>query len=436
MNTFDLIVIGSGPGGYATAATAAAMGSRTMLVERDLLGGTCLNRGCIPTKALCRSAEAALLMPGARALGVNVEEYSLDYATAAERKNQVMDTLRQGVATILRDVTVIHGEARFTGNRTVEVNGESYSAPRIIIATGSRPAQLQIPGADLTVNSDFMLSATTIPESIAIIGGGVIGMEFASILHAFGVKVTVLEYCSEILPGFDADIAKRLRMALKRRGIEIVTGAAVTSVEHGCTINYTAKNKAKSIEAQTVLTAVGRRAVLPDGLTLAGVATDERGVIITDNHMATTAQGIYAIGDCNGRCMLAHAATAQGRVALGLEQRLDIMPAAVFTTPECAMVGLTEQQCRDEGIAYRVAQASYRSCGKALAMEQPDGTVKLLVEEATDKILGCHICGAHASDLVQEVSVAMAANMPAGTLAATIHIHPTLSELIPTALTC
>lgn len=434
MNSYDLIVIGSGPGGYATAATAAAMGRRVAIVERDLLGGTCLNRGCIPTKALCRSAEMALMMPKAQSLGVNIDGYSLDYSAAAERKNSVTDTLREGVATVLKDVEVLHGNARITNGNTIEVNGELYQARQIIIATGSRPATLNIPGAELAMDSDRMLGATTLPKSIAIIGGGVIGMEFASILNAFGVTVTVLEYCNEILPGFDEDVAKRLRMSLKRRGVSIVTGAAVTSITPGCTVNYTAKNKEKNIDAEMVLTAVGRRAVLPEGLDAAGVATDDRGYIITDEKMATTAPGIYAVGDVNGRCMLAHAATAQGRVALGLRQQLDVVPSAVFTTPECAMVGMTEQQCRDRGVAYRAGNAIYRANGKAIAMDEPDGMVKILVDGQSDNILGCHICGTHAADMVQEVAVAMSAGMGAGMLMATIHGHPTLSELIVDAV--
>ncbi len=434
MTEFDLIVIGSGPGGYATAATAARGGVRTLLIERDHLGGTCLNRGCIPTKALCRSAEAAMMASSCGKLGIEIENVRPDYATAAARKDEVVASLREGVATVLADVTVVRGEARFAAPRVVEVLGEEYSAPKIIIATGSRPSALNIPGAELAINSDFALAATTLPESIVIIGGGVIGMEFALIYSAFGVKVTVLEYCREILPGLDAEVAKRLRMALKRRGITMVTGAEVKGIREGLTVDYTEKGKERSVQAAMALMAVGRKAVIPEGLAAQGIEL-ERGFIKVDDKMATNIPGVYAIGDCNGRCMLAHAATAQGRVALGIVGKMsDVMPAAVFTHPECGMVGLTEAQCTDRGIDCNVGTAIYRSNGKALAMDEPDGMVKIMTEKESGKILGCHICGAHAADLVQEVSVAMQCGMTADALRETIHIHPTLSELIVSAL--
>lgn len=437
MTEFDLIVIGSGPGGYETAAAAARMGRDTLIIERDQLGGTCLNRGCIPTKALCRSAEVAILACEGAKLGVAFSDVRLDYDVAASRKNEVVEALREGVAEELKNVAIVHGTARFVAPKVVEVDGEEYSAPQIIVATGSRPATLDIPGAELAVNSDFALAATELPESVAIIGGGVIGMEFASIYAAFGSKVTVLEYCREILPGLDAEVAKRLRMALKRRGIAIAVGAEVKAISEGLTgltVDYTEKGKAKSVEASMVLMAVGRKGVIPDGLEAQGART-ERGFLVTDSRMTTDIPGVYAVGDCNGRCMLAHAATAQGRVALGLLPEMpSVMPAAVFTRPECAMVGMTEAQCQQQGLEYSTATATYRANGKAVAMDETDGMVKILVDAVTGRILGCHVCGAHAADLVQEVAVAMQCGMTASALCSTIHIHPTLSELVASAL--
>ncbi len=437
MKTYDLIVIGAGPGGYETAAEAARMGRRTLLIERDRLGGTCLNRGCIPTKALCRSAEVALTVADAGAFGVNVGEVSLDFARAMERKDKVVEQLREGVALVLRDVDVIEAEARFIGPTTIEAAGETYAATQVILATGSRPAALDIPGASLTVNSDQLLTMTTLPSSIVIIGGGVIGLEFASILAAFSVKVSVIEYCKEILPGFDQEIAKRLRTALKRRGISFTTGASVTAVSKNdsgtLTVSYTEKEKQKSIEAEMVMMAVGRRPVIPDGLKELGLKLD-RGFVATATDMQTSLPGLYAIGDVNGRCLLAHAASAQGRVALGLSNLAENIPAAVFTIPEAASVGLTAAQCDAKGIDYAEGKAIYRANGKALAINEADGMVKIVLDRHSREILGCHICGAHAADLVQEISMAMDAGMTAPRILSAIHIHPTLSELIILAL--
>lgn len=439
MTAYDLIIIGAGPGGYETAAEAAAMGLNVLLVERDHPGGTCLNRGCIPTKALCRSAEVMADVRRAAAFGVNLPEgaVSFDLAAAQERKARVVGELREGIMELLRDVTYLHGEARFTDARTIEVAGESYTAPRIIVATGSAPALLPVEGAELAMTSDDLLNATSLPESIAIIGGGVIGMEFASMLAAVGVAVTLVEYCPEILPAFDGEIAKRLRMMLKRRGVKTVTGAAVTAItalERGYRVSYTAKGREQGVEAATVLMAVGRRPVLPEGLTETGVATDRRGFITVDERMQTSVEGIYAVGDVNGRCMLAHAATAQGRVALGLDQRLDPVPSVVFTLPECAAVGLTEEQCQQRDIDFTVGRATFRANGKAMAMDEPDGLVKMIVERTTRRILGCHICGPHASDLIAEPALAIAAGLTADTVASTIHAHPTLAESLAAAL--
>lgn len=431
----DLIIIGAGPGGYETAELAAKQGQNVVLIERDELGGTCLNRGCIPTKALCKSAETVRTVREAAKFGVEAELNALDFSKAIDRKNEVVAQLREGVATVLKDVTVVRGEAKFAGKGEVAVGGEIYHAPKIIIATGSRPASLDIPGAELTINSDFALEMRSLPSSLVIIGGGVIGMEFASIFSSFGVKVTVLEYCPEILPPFDAEIAKRLRMAMKRQGVEIAVGAQVTRVsEKGdkLSVSYSLKGKEKEAEAEAVLMAVGRRAVVPEGCEETGIKLS-RGFIEVNDRMETSVPGIYAIGDVNGRCMLAHAATAQGRVALDLEQPLEPIPSAVFTSPECAMTGLTEKQCEERGFDYSVGTATFRANGKALAMGEPDGLVKFITEKSTGQILGCHICGPHSADLIQIVSVAISGGVNAGKFARSVFPHPTLSEAVKSA---
>lgn len=441
MENCDLIIIGAGPGGYETAIDAAQAGLNVTLIEKDKLGGTCLNRGCIPTKALCRSAEIAYMMQNSSEFGIGSDKPTIDYPSVISRKDKVVDELRNGVATLLKNINVIEGEAKFISSNVIEVNGIQYTAPQIIIATGAKPATLPIPGAELAMSSDEILSMSTLPKSITIIGGGVIGMEFASIFSAFGVSVTVVEYCKEILPPFDAEIAKRLRMSLKRRGINIVTGAQVTSIEPGIIVKYQAKGKEQQLETEAVLMAVGRRPVLPEGLEELGVMINRNAIAVDDEMKVIFNDGskpenvtIYAIGDVNGRCMLAHAATAQGKIALGHTQNLSVIPSAVFTMPECAMVGMTEEQCEKEGKKIKIGKATFRSNGKALAMGEPDGLIKVIVDDDTDLILGAHICGAHAADLIQEIAIAMASGLKSSAVKETIHGHPTLTEVVKAAI--
>ena len=441
MEKSDLIIIGAGPGGYETAIEAAATGLNVTLIERDKLGGTCLNRGCIPTKTLCRSAEVANTLKDASEFGLSNVDCIVEYPKVVARKDRIVEELRSGVATLLKGVNVVEGEAKFVTPAVVEVNGTQYTAPKIIIATGSAPATLPIPGAELALTSDDILSMTTLPESIAIIGGGVIGMEFASIFASFGVNVTVIEYCKEILPPFDSEIAKRLRMSLKRRGINIVTGAQVTSIEPGMTVKYVSKGKEQEVKTAQVLMAVGRTPVLPVGLQELGIKMNRRAVAVADSMEVMFNDGkeptdvkLYAIGDLNGRCMLAHAATAHGKIALGHKQDMSVVPSAVFTIPECAMVGLTEDQCVESGRKIKIGKSTFRSNGKALAMGEPDGLVKIIVDAETDELLGCHICGAHAADLVQEVATVMTAGLKASAISSAIHGHPTLTEVVKAAV--
>jgi dihydrolipoamide dehydrogenase len=440
---FDIIIIGAGPGGYETAADAAAHGLTVAIVERDQMGGTCLNRGCIPTKALCRNAEVINLMREAEVWGVKTGEMAFDYAPVFERKEAVVKQLREGVEMLMGapGITAIKGEAILKDANTVVVNGEEYSAKNIIIATGSAPRGLPIEGADLAMTSDDILAMETLPKSLCIVGGGVIGMEFAAVFSTFGVEVTVIEYCKEILPPFDKDVAKRLKTVLSKRGIKIITGAAVNGItqgEDGMTVTYELKGKPQSVTCEKVLMSVGRQPVLPQGLDAVGITVGRRGIEVDDN-MMTNVPGVYAIGDVNGRMMLAHAASAQGQRALHAimgkadDIKLDIVPSAVFTVPELAMVGLTEEQCAEKGLDVTVKKSFFRSNGKAVAMNETDGLLKMIVDNATRQIVGCHICGAHAADLIQEVVTAMNAGATVDLLARSIHGHPTLSEVMLTA---
>lgn len=466
MNHSDIIIIGGGPGGYEIATEAARAGRKVTLIEKADLGGTCLNRGCIPTKCLLASASAILSARRAADFGVSIEGITPDYAKAAERMQGVVASLRQGVEGLLKDVEVIRGEASLgtvpfvglvgdhapepeacslnaeNGERTmlpvVRVDGREFTAEQILIATGSAPAILPIPGADLAITSDDLLKLTSLPKSIAIIGGGVIGMEFASILQAFGVEVTVIEYCKEILPPFDKEVAKRLRTTLSRRGVKIIVGAAVSKIEQAAEgllrLTYAGKKGDESLECETALMAVGRKAVLPEGCAEAGINVNARGFIETDPLMRTSAPGVYAVGDVNGRCMLAHAASAQARVAFGDDVDMEYIPSAVFTSPECAMVGLTEEQCQKEEIEYASAKSMFAGNGKALAMGEGEGFVKVLYSPATRLMLGVHIIGPHASDIAAEATVCLAEGVTVDDVAHTIiHGHPTLSEDLMTA---
>lgn len=437
--TFDTIIIGGGPAGYETAAIGAARGENVLLVERDALGGTCLNRGCIPTKCFCRSAQIAIDVADAAAFGIELpggNAMSVSMSAMVSRKNEVVGRLREGVEMHVSAARVVKGTARITGPNTVEVLDISATAPKIIVATGSVPAVLPIEGASLTVTSDEMLQLQSLPSSLAVIGGGVIGMEFASVFAALGCDVTVIEYCKEILPPFDRDIAKRLRTTLQKRGVKFCLSAEVRSVTMAegvrKRVDFIAKGKEQAVEAEMVLMAVGRKAVVPDGLAEAGVEIGRRGIVV-DSRFETSVPGVYAIGDCNGICQLAHAASAQARLVMGEDINLSVIPSAVFTVPECAMVGMTEEQCKEQEIQFRAGKAFFRANGKALAMGEEDGLVKVLVGE-NGMILGCHICGPHAADLVAEAALAMSARLPVSAIASAVHSHPTLSEALQQAV--
>lgn len=437
MITADLIVVGAGPGGYELAARRAAAGDSVIVVESNEPGGTCLNRGCIPTKCLCRSAEVLSTVRNAAEFGVDVSEIVPDYGRAVTRMRDVVAGLREGVEALLSRCTLVKGRASITPDGHVAVNGEVYSAPRVVIATGSKPSTLPVPGADLAVSSDDVLAMEVLPRSIVVIGGGVIGLEFASILNVFGVEVTVVEYCKEILPQFDREVAKRLRSMLSRRGVNFVVGSAVTAIvetSSGREVRYAGRKGEQSVSAEMVLMAVGRRPVVPEGLEAAGIELSPRGFIVTDADMQTTCKGIYAVGDCNGRLMLAHAASAQAERIYCADINLDVIPSAVFTMPEVAMVGKSAEQLDSEGVEYAVSKSLFSANGKARAMGEAEGLVKVLYDPATRHILGCHIIGPHAADLIQEAALAMSAVLTVDSVGyLTVHDHPTLGETLMSA---
>lgn len=449
---YDIIIVGAGPGGYETAVEAAREGLQVAIVEKAELGGTCLNVGCIPTKCLCRNAEVLDDVRNAARYGIETGAVGFDLSQAVARKDEVTGKLRSGVAQLMQmpGITLHTGEARFApaatdGLHRIIVKGEAeeteLEAPKVILALGSVTKFLPVEGAhsEGVVTSTEMLSLPAVPRRLCVIGGGVIGLEFAGIFHSFGSEVCVVEYCKEILPAFDRDIAKRLRTSLKKRGITFKTGAAVTAIRDAAdgskVVEYEEKGKTVSAEADLVLMAVGRAAnVEAMNLADAGIATGRRGIEV-DEHMQTSVPGIYAVGDVNGLMQLAHAATFQGKVALahamGRECHIDlgICPAAVFTVPELAMVGQTEEQLTAAGTPYTAHKAFYRANGKALSMDADEGIVKVLTGE-DGKILGAHILGAHAADLIHEAALLMSLGGTLGQLRDTIHAHPTLSEIL------
>lgn len=434
MTETDIIIIGAGPGGMDTAAAACASGKNVVLIEKGSIGGTCLNRGCIPTKALARTAQIAIDAKEAGDFGLGIQNINVDFRRVMERKDEVVTTLREGAVMGLKGVRIVEAEAEFIGKNTVLAANEEFTAPMIIIATGSAPSKIPIPGAEYAIDSDSFLETKELPARVTIIGGGVIGIEFASILNALGCEVTVVEFCKEILPPFDKDIAKRLRMSLNKRGVKILTSSSVTEIKQDHTVVYESKGKITEVESDTVIMAVGRRAIIPEGLDKAGIEVGKRGITVNENY-ETTVPGIYAIGDVNAQCMLAHAAAAQGKKVLGEDIDMNVVPAAVFSVPECSMVGLTEEQCKDQGLDYKSIKVPFRSNGKAVAMGESDGLLKLITENATGKILGVHICGPHAADLISEPALVMANGLTKENITRTIHSHPTLGEILASAVT-
>lgn len=446
-----LMIIGAGPGGYETALLAAKRGVEVTLIESGYVGGTCLNEGCIPTKTFCKNAEVLDGLKHAEEFGVTGLSYDFDFKAVTSRKDNVVQQLRAGVEGLLghKLITMVRGKAAFKDSHTVLVDSQEYTADYIIIATGSVSASLPVPGADLPgiLTSREILDIQEIPGSLCVIGGGVIGLEFASIFRSFGCEVTVLEYCKDILPRFDTDLAKRLKQSLVKRGINIETQAQVTSIiSSECEkslyqINYLKKGKEESVCAEKVLMAVGRKANIASlNLDDIGLEYSARGIMADDRTMQTNIPHIYAVGDINGKMMLAHAATFQGIVALdhimGIHDEIDlsVMPAAVFTSPEAASVGMTEDECKDKGIPVKCLKSFFRANGKAVTMGETDGFCKVVVSTDTGNILGCHLFGPHASDIIQEACAMISRKATLEQFQSVIHTHPTLTEVLQSAI--
>ncbi|RKL63550.1 dihydrolipoyl dehydrogenase [Thermoanaerobacteraceae bacterium SP2] len=450
----DITIIGGGPGGYVAAIKAAKMGAKVILIEKDVLGGTCLNRGCIPTKSLVRSAEIFKNLKEAEDFGCQAENISVDIKNVIGRKNRVITQLVQGIEYILKkhDVRVIRGIGEIKDCNTVFVKEKAaeitIKTNNIIIATGSKSSSLPIPGKDLecVMDSSDALQMDELPEKMVIIGGGVIGMEFAFIFSGFGVDVTVVEFLDEVLAAFDSDIIEEISKIAKSKGIKIFTGSKVEQIIQGedgqSIVVFSKDNEKKYISADKVLMAVGRQPSL-DGLDVAslGLELNDKGRGIKVNEkMQTNIPNIYAIGDVTNRVLLAHVASHQGIVAvkniIGVPSEIDynVIPSAIFTDPEIAMVGIGEKAAKKQGIDVEVGKFPFAASGKALTMGESRGFVKIIKQKCTGKILGGAIIGPHATDLIAEIALAVKKGLTCEDVIETVHAHPTTAEAIHEAV--
>ncbi len=455
MAEFDVIVIGGGPGGYVCAIRAAQLGLKTACVEgRETLGGTCLNVGCIPSKALLNATHHLHeVHENFEKMGLMGAAPTVDWSKMQAYKDDVINGNTKGIEFLFKKnkVTWLQGWGSIPAAGQVKVGEEIHTAKHIIIATGSEPASLpNVPVDEKTiVTSTGALSLDKIPASMVVIGAGVIGLEMGSVYARLGTKVTVVEFLDNITPGMDAEVAKSFQRILKKQGITFVMGAAVQGAEltdTGAKVTYKLrKNDTEaSIDADVVLVATGRKPYTQGlGLEALGVEMLPRGQIKTDAHFETTVKGIYAIGDAIIGPMLAHKAEDEGmaaaEVVAGKHGHVNyaVIPGVVYTTPEVATVGLTEEQLKEQGRAYKVGKFSFMGNGRAKAVFQAEGFVKLLADKETDRILGCHIIGPSAGDLIHEVCVAMEFGASAQDLALTCHAHPTYSEAVrEAALAC
>ncbi len=455
MSQYDLIVIGAGPGGYVCAIRAAQLGLKTAVVEgRDTLGGTCLNVGCIPSKALLHATHSLHEAEENFAkMGLQTGPVQVDWAKMQEYKQSVIEGNTKGIEFLFKKNKVdwIKGWATIPAPGRVQVGDTTYETRNIVIASGSEPSAL--PGIEIdeetVVTSTGALALAALPKSMVVIGAGVIGLELGSVYARLGAAVTVVEYLDAVTPGMDGEVQKTFQRLLSRQGMKFVMGAAVQSVakgKDGQTVSYKLRknDKEDSVTADVVLVATGRRPFTEGlGLDRLGVTLTPRGQIAVNGQWATNVQGVFAIGDATPGPMLAHKAEDEGmavaEVIAGQHGHVnyDVIPGVIYTHPEVASVGKTEEQLKDEGRAYKVGKFSFMGNGRAKAVFAGDGFVKLIVDKETDRILGCHLIGPGAGDLIHEICVAMEFGAAAEDVARTCHAHPTFSEAVrEAALAC
>ena len=451
MFDFDLIVVGAGPGGYEAALHAAKLGLKTAVVERQEVGGTCLNRGCIPTKALLHASTVYEEAKSGAALGVNAEGLTYDLSAMFAYKAQVVEKLRGGIESLFKaaKVTLLRGTGTLTATNTISVSGENegvYTAQNILLATGSVPARPPIPGLDLpgVMTSDELLSGEGDAFSSLIInGGGVIGMEFATFYNDLGVDVTVVEGLDRLLPNMDRELGQNLAMIMKKRGVQVFTGAMVkdlTATETGIQVNFETKGKLQSVTGEKVLCAIGRSPYTA-GLFAEGMAPEmDRRRIKVNEKFETSLPGVYAIGDVSSPVQLAHVATAQGIYAVNEiagkanEMDLSLVPGCVYVRPEIAAVGLTEAEAKDRGIPVKTAKALMSSNGRTVILSGDRGFMKLIAHAETKRLLGAQLMCTNASDMISQLSEAIANGQTPNHLLRAMRPHPTFEEALTGAL--
>ncbi|MCD8241960.1 MAG: dihydrolipoyl dehydrogenase [Lachnospiraceae bacterium] len=439
---YDVAVLGGGPGGYEAAIRCADLGQRTVLIEADELGGTCLNRGCIPTKALLEGAHRWESLQKAGDICTVEGTMTLDYAKLAAKKNSVVTRMRRGVAALEKGhgVTVVKAFGVLEAAHTILVDSGKITADKMILAMGSEPSRPPIPGIDgeNILTSNEVLALESIPESVTIIGGGVIGMEFATLFAALGVKITVLEMMPSILPGVDEDIVSLLSAGLAKKGVRILTEAKVLALQGGATtaVRYEKDGKENVQEADACIVCIGRRPCTSKvGLEKLGIRMN-RAFVDVDDSLRTSIPNIYAIGDITGKLQLAHTASAQGLVAAACcagqkkTMRYDIIPACVYCDPEIAYVGLSEKKLKEQGRAYTTGSFPEAGKGSSVIMDCTTGFAKILSDPDTGEILGAQIMAPRATDMIGEIAAVMRCEGTIEELADTIHPHPTVSEIL------
>ena len=440
---YDVCIIGAGPGGYVAAIKAARLGAKVALIEKELLGGTCLNKGCIPTKVFAHSAEILSEIRSAQKFGINTGGLSFDLKTLIAQKNEIVKKLRTGIDYLIktRKIDLVAGQAQILNKNSVKVNESIIETKNIIIATGSRPVEL--PGLlfdkkDI-LSSDDLLELNSVPETLLIIGAGVIGCEFASIFSEFGAKVTLVEMAPQILPLMDPEVSKKLEVIFKKKAIQVHLNTKISKIIKKDGVLEACADNNKTIEAKKILVCVGRRADC-EGLNLEklGVKT-QGGKILVDSHLKTNIDNVYAIGDVVGKYWLAHVASYEGVIAarniMGEKCSADYsaVPNCIFTIPEIATVGLTEDEAKKQGIEVKTGKFPFQALGKAHAAGQTEGFVKIVSDAKSKKILGAQIIGPHATDLISEITLAISTKATTEDLEKTIHAHPSFPEAVSEA---